>query len=120
MNRKTTIPLFFLFILSLIYPVYASEGENVNIMQLPEKLSEALGIPVFASQLLLCSIFLFMFLLPLAIWGKTSLPVIIVGFSVMGTLIALGWLPYWFLLIISLIVALIYAKEIKNLLTGGA
>lgn len=87
-------------------------------MEFPEYLSAAIGIPVLASQLLISTVFLFAFLLPCAIWGKTSLPAIIVGFSLLGFLIAVAWLPYWFLLLISLIVALIYAKEIKVLIAG--
>ena len=112
------LPLLFLILISSIPSVYAAEGESVNFMDFPQKLSDAIGIPVLASQLLICTVFLFAFLLPCAIWGKTSLPAIIIGFSLMGFLIAVTWLPYWFLLLISLIVALIYAKELKTLITG--
>lgn len=112
--------LLFLCLISSIPSVYAAEGDDVNFMEFPQYLSDAMGIPVLASQLLICAIFLFAFLLPCAIWGKTSLPAIIVAFSIMGFLIAVSWLPYWFLLLISLIVALIYAKEIKGLVAGGS
>lgn len=113
-------PLLFLCLISSIPSVYAAEGDNVNFMEFPQYLSNAIGVPLLASQLLISTIFLFAFMLPCAIWGKTSLPAIIVGFSLMGFLIAVSWLPYWFLLLISLIVALIYAKEIKDLVAGGS
>lgn len=119
MNRFLLLsPLLFLCLISSIPSVYAAEGEGVNFMEFPQYLSDAIGIPVFASQMLISTVFIFAFLLPCAIWGKTSLPAIIVGFSIMGFLIAVSWLPYWFLLLISLIVALIYAKEIKGLVVG--
>lgn len=112
--------LLFLCLISSIPLVYAAEGDNVNLMEFPQYLSDAIGIPVLASQLLISTVFLFAFLLPCAIWGKTSLPAIIVGFALMGFLIAVSWFPYWFLLLIALIVALIYAKEIKGLVAGGS
>lgn len=110
--------VLFLCLISSIPSVYAAEGDNVNIMEFPQQLAEAIGIPVFASQLLICTILLFACLLPCAIWAKSSLVAIIVGFSIMGILVALQWLPYWFLLLIALIVALIYAKELKGSVGG--
>jgi len=112
------LSLLFLCLITLISPVYASEGENPNIMEFPQKLSEAIGIPIFASQILLSSIILLMGLLPCAIWGKSHLPALIVGFCLMGFLIAVGWMPYWFLLMITLIVALMFAGKVREFITG--
>jgi hypothetical protein len=110
--------ILFLCLISSIPSVYAAEDDGVNIMDFPQYLSEAIGIPVFASQLLISTILLFAVLLPCAIWAKSSLLPIIVGFPMMGILVALQWLPIWFLLLISLIVALIYAKELKASVGG--
>ena len=116
-NIPFYVPLSFVLFLCLISSipfVYAAEGDGVNFMDFPKYLSNAIGIPVFASQLLISTILLFACLLPCAIWAKSSLVSIIVGFSLMGILVALQWLPYWFLLLIALIVALIYVKELKG------
>jgi hypothetical protein len=118
---RSYVPLsfvLFLCLISSIPSVYAAEDDGVNFMDFPQYLSEAIGIPVFAAQLLISTILLFAVLLPCAIWAKSSLVAIIVGFSMMGILVALQWLPYWFLLLIALIVALIYAKELKGSVGG--
>jgi hypothetical protein len=118
-NIRFYIPLSFVLFLCLSIPsVYATEGDTVNIIDLPQRLSDAIGIPLFASQLLICTILLFASQLPCAIWAKSSLVSIIVGFSLMGILLALQWLPYWFLLLIALIIVLIYAKELKGSVGG--
>jgi|Deesub1362A_J573_1020465.scaffolds.fasta_scaffold00566_20 hypothetical protein len=91
------------------------DNEHVNILELPKHVSEALGIPEFASQLLVCSIFMMMILLPIAIFSKGNLILsILVGFVLMGFFIAVGWMPFWLLLILALIIASLWANKIKE------
>ena len=118
-RESLLLPLLLLCLISSWPSVYAAAGEQINISQFPEQLSEAIGIPLLVSQLLISAVFLFAFLLPCAIWGKTSLPTIIVGLALVTFLIAVSWLPFWLLLLIGLIIGLSYAKEIRGLVSGG-
>jgi len=112
------LPLFF-SVLSFITPVNA---ENVNLSDVPTKLGEALGIGTFAGQMLMSGIFMLMFLLPICMLtrkGRGSwIPEVAVTFVIMGTCIAIGWLPYWFLLIIGMFVALMFSGTMRDLITG--
>jgi len=60
-----------------------------------------------------------MVLLPIAIYSKSLVPPLIVGFCMMSFLVALGWLPFWILLLITIIVAFLWGDKIKNVITGG-
>jgi len=110
-----SLPLFFLA-LTLIIPVYADDEPDINLVNLPEQLGDAWGISSFAAGLFMSTVLLFAFLLPLVVWRKTGLITLIVGFSIMGFCIAIGWLPYWIMLLISLLIASMYASKIKRAL----
>lgn len=115
-------PLLFLCLFSLVVPCYAEadDDKTLDIMQVPERLSNALGIPLIASQLFVSGIFLVMFLLPCAIWSKDNvIPSLIVGFVVLGFLIVIDWIPYWIMLIVAMIVALMYAGKMRDFITGS-
>jgi len=119
MLRRRFLSLLFLCAVYLVniivFPVHA-DGD-VNLTDLPSQLANALGISVFAASLLASAIFLFAFLLPVAIWGKESVfPTAIIGFVVMGFLVAVGWLPAWVMLMTVLLVAGMYAVIWKHML----
>lgn len=113
--RILSLPLFFL-VLTLIIPVYADDEPDINLVNLPEQLGDAWGISGFAAGLFMSTIVFFAFLLPLVVWRKSGLITLIVGFSIMGFCIAIGWLPYWIMLLISLLIAAMYASTIKKAL----
>lgn len=109
-----------LFFLSFVSKVYAvDETGKVNLLDLPQKLADALGIPLFAAQILTCLIFLFIFLLPIAIFCKRNPTIIaiIVCVPLLGFFVAVGWLSYWVLLVIVLILAAMYSGKIKEWIT---
>ena len=110
-----SLSLFFL-VLTLIIPVYADDEPDINLVNLPEQLGDAWGISSFAAGLFMSTIVLFAFLLPLVVWRKTGLITLIVGFSIMGFCIAIGWLPYWIMLLIFLLTAALYASTIKKMM----
>ena len=114
MNVK--LLLFTVFLVAMLIPqVYAAEDDTVNLQDLPTYLAEKLNIPTFAGQLLACSIFLVMFLLPIAWFARRNMMLtLLVGFVLLGFFIAVGWLPFWFLLIISLIVAGLWSAKMKG------
>lgn len=119
--RKISLIYLFPLLFLLVNPVYALDSNStVNLMEIPNNLAEQLGIPVFAAQILVSSLFLLAFMLPLAIYtkGKNPLLVLIVAFPLMGFLVAIGWLPVWMMFVIVLITALMFSDKIKNLIGG--
>jgi len=97
-------------------------------MDLPKQLTERLGLPdsgdYFAGKILASCILLALFLLPTLFlcsrFNKDVLfPALFVGFMVLGFCTALGWLPYWFLLVICLLVATMFSGQIRNWIAGG-
>jgi hypothetical protein len=122
MNRRRLFPPLFLFlILNLINEVHASgEGEPVDLTHLPDQVANALGISVFAAGILCFIVMTFAFMLPAMIWGKKgSMASLFIGVGVLGFGIAVAWLPFWFLLIIVLIIALMFGQQARDMITGG-
>jgi len=89
---------------------------DINLINLPVELAEALGISTFAGQILCSCILGLTFLLPLSIWGS-FLPTLIVGIMLMGFFVTIQWLPAWTMIMITLIVAGIYGLRMREL--GG-
>lgn len=116
--------LFALFLLVMIPNVYAVEDDDtVNLSEFPLKLSEMMTIPLFAAELLASSIILTLFVLPVVFacskFGKdVTIPALLVGFGALGFNIAMGWLPYWFLLVLALLVALLFAGSMRGWIGG--
>jgi len=122
MKKKILLTNFILFwliyfALLLIYPVHATE--EVDLADFPKQLSKKLNIPLFAAQLLTSGLFLALFLFPVFILTKNILAHLMIGFIIMGFCIAMGWLPYWFFLIIIMIVALMYSGKMRDWISGG-
>lgn len=114
-----------LYVLPSAYAV--PDGEEVDLTSLPQMLTEALGLPdtadYFAGKLLTTTIMLCLFMVPTLFacnkFGKEPLlPSIFVGMLVFGFCIAMDWLDYWFLLIICLVVALMFAGKMRDWVGG--
>jgi hypothetical protein len=105
--------------LTIIPQVYAvSENDQVNLLDLPKKLADALGIPQYAGQLLACTFILFMVLLPIAIFSKGNmLLMLMVGIVCLGFFVAIGWLEFWYILMIVLVVAGLWSAKVRGWLT---
>jgi len=114
------LPVFLLIFLFSISPVNAES--DINLQNIPTQLADALGIPAFAGQILVSGITMLMFLLPLCLLtrkGRGSwIPEVAVTFIIMGFCIAIGWLDYWFLLIIGMFTALMFSGTMRDLITG--
>lgn len=120
---KTTkyLLLFFIFI-SLVPTVYAEEVE-VNLSNVPQQLSQKLGIPLFASQLLCSGMVVFLPILTIAILARgryrhSWIAELFVGFMFMAFAIALQWCPYWLLIILAMLISLMFARQMRELITG--
>lgn len=120
MNRKLSlIPLFFFILLNLFSPVYATS--DVNMSAIPSYLADKLSIPTFAGQILATTIILMITLLPIALirHRRGFVVELVVGTVVLGFSIAIGWLPYWFLLVVCLLIAGMFAGNMRKWVTGG-
>jgi len=115
---KKIFPLLLLLFLVNILEVFAQDGENVNLLQLPEQLANRLGIGLTAAKLLCCIIFTLMFFLPIAMFSRRNVILCLFsGIILLGFFIALGWLDVWFMLILILIVAVMFSGKIKEWIT---
>lgn len=125
---RKTLMIYVLFLLVVAFLALSVSSVNaepdINLSELPHKLSDALGLPstddYLAGKILATCIFELLFLLPVAFFtkGKNAFALLIVGLSVIGFSCATGWFPAWILLIICLIVALMFAGEMRVLITG--
>lgn len=118
MKRFLLSPL--LFFLILIKTVYASD---VNLLDVDNYLGDALGVGTFAGGIFASIIFMMVCILPTALISRKTkvgfIPELVMGFISMGACIAVGWLPYWFLLIFSILIALLFASGMRNFITGS-
>jgi len=118
LNVKLLLLIVLLAVLINVPNAYAAEDDTVNLLDLPEHLAAKLGIPTFAGQLLACTIFTVMFLFPIAFFARRNMMLtLIAGFVLLGFFIAVGWLPYWFLLIIVLAIAGLWSGTIREWLS---
>jgi len=112
-----------LLILTLITPIQANT--EINFSNIPTQLSEQLGIPIFAGQILASSILMFIPLLCISLLARGRhkhawVAEMFTGFMFLSFSVALGWCPYWLLIILTLLVALMFAGQMRDLITGGS
>ena len=98
-----------------------ADDRTINVMDFPQQLADALGMPLFAGQILASLLLMLGFILPVLFItkGKNMLMALIMGFSTMCLCVALAWLPIWVLLMVALIAALMMAGQMRNWLGGG-
>lgn len=123
--RKWVIPVTvcLLLVLFLVRAVHAQENEttdssqDVNLFDLPRNMANALGIPLYAGQLLTCALFTFWLIFPTAIYAKKNLEYIFIleGFLLLGFFIAVSWIEYWYMLVYVLVVAGLWAGKMKGI-----
>ena len=128
-SKFFTSAILIALFLSLYVPsaFCVADEDEVDLTSLPEMLTDALGLPdtadYFAGKLLTTTIMLSLFMIPTLFAcnkfrREPLLPSIFVGMLVFGFCIAMGWLDYWFLLIICLIVALMFAGKMRDWVGG--
>jgi len=114
------LALFIVFVVMALPVVHAvDENDEVYLYDLPQKFSEAFNIDLFPAQIFASAIILMVFMIPVAIWSKTIIPPIFVGVVILGLLIALTWLPVWFLVVLCMMIALLFAGRIREWISGG-
>lgn len=107
--------------LAAIPKAYAGD---YNLTDLPEYVGDYFGVSEFIAGLLCSFMFLLFPTVMIAFTMKKSANTaitytcLIVDFVVMGFLVAIAWLPFWIFLIVSLIIALMFAGQLRDLITG--
>lgn len=118
MNKTRLIPILTIVLFaSLVSRAYASDGE-VNLSDFPQKLADALSIPLFAGQLLATGIILALFLLPTLLLTKNVMAHLMMGFISLAVCLALGWIPYWLFILIAVGEALFFAGAVRDMISG--
>jgi len=116
------ISLFFFLAFSIQFTSLtygADNGTDINLTSFPAALADKLSISEFAGGIIASLILTLAFMLPIVIWAKTLLPALFVGILCIGSSIAMGWLDYWFLLLIGMLVALMFGSKMSQIITGG-
>ena len=116
-NSLILIPVIFSLILFSFLMSSAKaleEDDVVDISQLPAKLAEALNMPLFAGQILASAIPFGLLCFPTFLLTKNSIAHISAIILCLSLTVAFGWLPYWILLLLALIIAFIYANQLKG------
>jgi len=116
---KKAFLLSLTFLSLIMFPfsisVNALEDDDVvDISKLPNKLAEALNAPLFAGQLLASAIPFCIICFPAFLLTKNTIAHISAIVISLSFALAMGWLPYWILLLLSLLIAFLYANEIKG------
>lgn len=115
-------PLFLVLFMFLFSISTVNAESNVDLSVIPQNLANQLGIPLLAGQLICVTILLCITLFPSLILTRNrrsqEYVVVFMGFIVCGASLALGWLPLWFLVIICLIVASLWASKITGWVGG--
>jgi len=118
---KMKFALLVLIVLSFSFSLVSSLAhaeEEVNLSELPQRLSEMLTIDLFAAQLLLSGLFLMWTIVPTLMLSKNIVAPLAIGFVVMSFCVAMTWLPYWILVVVAMIVALMFAGKMRDWITG--
>lgn len=122
MKRSLTLtPLFFLLTLYIISP--AQGANEIDFNSFPTQIADKLSISLFPAQILLSGVIMLMFLLPIALITRKrntqgAIPEVAMTLVIMGFCIALGWLPFWFLLVLSMLIALMFSTRVRDAITG--
>lgn len=116
MQLRYILPLFLFLVVTLIFPVYAEETEDIDLYELPSALGTSLGISTVSAGVFLSVLLILPFNLCLMFWKKGGTSLIIVNFIFLGFFTSIGWLPNWTVLLVALILAGLYASKIKDMI----
>lgn len=113
--RLALISFLFFAILSSLPLAYAPE--DIDIMEVPQQVGEAFGIPepntaTVGGLFMSCIVFLALVLPTLLLRNKA--PALIMAFMVLCFVVSVAWLPLWVLLISLLIVAGFMGKRVAS------
>lgn len=92
--------------------------DEFSFIRIPDYLEDLLGLPLEGAQFFASMIILSAFLLPIAVYDRKGIIALIVGVSVFGFLVLIGWLPTWLMLVMIMLVAGIFAFNFSKWFGG--
>jgi hypothetical protein len=92
---------------------------GIDLTSIPTQLGAALGTTAFVGGLIASAFMILMFDMPIIIFGRDQpMMLAIMTVLVLSIDVALTWLPYFTLIIIIFMLALLFASEMRTWITG--
>lgn len=99
---------------------FVQTHQPLNLTAIPEGIASNLGIDSFSGGILASAILMFIMLIPVALWEKEGMwAKLIIGLIGMGFCIAIQWLPTYFMIIITVMLALMVSSRARGWISGG-
>lgn len=89
---------------------------DINILNVPLKLGERLGITTWSSGMLLSALFLFPINMILFFWKKGGIGALIFNFAMLGIFTTIEWLPIWTVILVGIVVVAVSGLKMKDVL----
>jgi hypothetical protein len=91
---------------------------GIDLTQVPTQLGAALNISSFAAGLIASAFMLLLFDLPIVVFSRNAMLLSVMTILVLCIDVALTWLPYFTLVIVIFMLALLFASEMRTWITG--
>lgn len=95
----------------------------IDLVDIPELLANALGIDVFAGEVIMTVVFMVIVSFPLAYMLRDTdnawIVLTLADFMILVMAVAIGWLSIWFILVFGLLIALPIAALISGAVGGS-
>jgi len=94
---------------------------SLNILDLPDTINDYFfgGTNLFAAQLLITLIVVFMFMLPMMLLRASFGTMFIVLFLLLGVLTAVGWVNPVLFIVLLLMTSLMFSRQIAEIFSSG-
>lgn len=115
--RYLAIPLISLLFLFTVIPLCYAGDDDIDLAGMKTHLAEKFHIDEFSAGLLLTAFVYMMFILPIVVYSRKMLPSLTIGLLILGFCVAIGWTPYFILILLILLIGGLWTKEIKEALT---
>lgn len=90
-----------------------------NVTEIPEVFSDLLGLELEPTSILISLVCLMVLSITLAILELDIIGVIIADLSLLAFFCLMGWFPVWIFIIISILVAVLFARKTVSVISGG-
>lgn len=120
--RRVVWALLALALFPLFSFVSSAHAATLNITEIPNAVGEQLGTGAFAGGVVVSAVVILALVLPTALIARGKhgfVPELIMGFLGLTVCVAIGWLSYWVLLVIALLIAVMFAGTMRDWITGG-
>lgn len=91
---------------------------QLNLLALPTQLGALLGVGSLGGGLILSCLILLSAMIPVATSKTGIITPVIVGITFLGLFTFLGWIPFWIILLVALLVAGLWASGISKAFQG--